>query len=65
MKMRRLSYGDIAELQYKFEEQCKQQGVVWTDDEVRDECLFDFIGQYGNWIDEPKVRLLGYGYEIV
>jgi len=57
-----ISYGEIIKLETMFNEQCDSNGVVWTDDEVRDEALSQFICDYENGVEEPQVLLCGYGY---
>ena len=58
-----ISYGEITTLEAEFNKQCVEQKIRWTDDEVRQEALVQFINDYENGDDDPKVTLLGYGYE--
>jgi len=60
-----LSYGELVALEQSFNRQCISQHIRWTDDEVRQEALIQFINDYEEGGDdtEPQVLLLGYGYE--
>lgn len=57
------SYGELAVLEQEFDRQCKKLGVRWVNEEVRLECLNDFINQYEEGNNDPEVMLCGYGYE--
>lgn len=59
-----ISYGELSELEKDFEKQCDELGIEWVDDDVRTECLTDFISQYENG-NCPIVMLCGYGYKEV
>lgn len=59
-----LSFGEILALQDEFESQCTAMGVVWTDKEVEGEALNQFISDYEDGNEDPKVMLCGYGYKI-
>ena len=63
MERKGLSYGELTVLEDEFNVACAAEGIVWTDADVRSECLQDFISQYEEGEDFPSVRLLGYGYE--
>lgn len=54
---RNISYGEIAELQNMFEEEEARLGIVFTDEEVREESMLDFIGQYIDGIDCPEIHV--------
>ena len=43
---RDVSYGELAALQDLFYEQVEEQGIVFPDEEIEQECLFDFQQQY-------------------
>ena len=57
------SYGELAMLTDMFEQQCTDNGVVWTDLEVKVEAYLDFCSQWIEGDDNPEVLLCGYGYE--
>lgn len=54
---RNISYGEMVELQNKFEEEEARLGIVFTDEEIREEAMFDFIGQYIDGIDCPEIHV--------
>lgn len=60
-----ISYGELVALEQSFNRQCIQQHIKWTDNEACQEALFQFIIDYENSGEdkEPKLMLLGYGYE--
>lgn len=60
-----ISYKEIVSLNNEFDRQCDAMGVRWKEWETMEECLSDFISQYENCDLNPKVRLCGYGYEII
>lgn len=55
MGQRNVSYGELAMLEDRFDQ--ITANVNFPDDEIRNECLFDYISQFINGI-EPQVRLL-------
>jgi len=56
MEQRSISWGELNELQVLFDEQVISQGIIFPDDEIRDEALFDFVDQYINGCDYPEVN---------
>ena len=60
-----ICYEEIAMLEQEFERQCKRLGITWLDEEVRNESLNDFIGQYEDGEKDPQVLLNGYGYCVL
>lgn len=62
--MEGISYGELSELSDLFEGRCEQLGIIWTDLDVRDEAYLDFCSQWEDGIEEPELRLCGYGYEF-
>lgn len=59
-----LSYSELVSIENDFEVRCKEMGVKWLDNEVRQEALMDFCQQYIDGVDEPEVLLCDYGYEL-
>lgn len=53
---RNVSYGELAVLEEMFDEQTA--GHVFEDDDIKDQCKFDFIDQYIHGNDNPEVRYL-------
>lgn len=60
-----ISYGEIAELTNVFDEQCKELGIVWIDEEVEEQAFGQFVSDYENGDENPQVLLCGYGYESI
>lgn len=60
--MLNLSYGEIAALEFEFNNQCKKMGIRWVDEDVKMEALNQFIADYEDGDADPQVMLLGYGY---
>ena len=56
--MRDISYAELAWLGNEFDKQVEEQGVVFHDDEYREEALMDFVRQYEEGDDNPKLQLL-------
>lgn len=59
-----VSYSEIFALESEFDRQCQEKKIVWTDEDVRQEALSQFISDYENG-EEPQVLLCGYGYKIM
>lgn len=59
---RQASYGELVDLEERFDRQCNEMGITWTDDEIRNEAYLDFCSQYEDGNDNPEVNLCGYGY---
>lgn len=57
-----ISYGEIAALEEEFNKQCLTKHIDWTDEEVRQEALNQFISDYEDGDEDPQVLLNGYGY---
>ena len=55
-EQRDVSYGELAELNNKFNEQIKEFNIGFDCDEEREEALFDFIQQYINGNDDPQIH---------
>ena len=58
-EQRNVSYGELAELNNKFNEQIKEFNIGFECEEERQEALFDFIQQYINGNDDPKIAYEG------
>jgi hypothetical protein len=56
MSQRNVSYGEIIALENEFDAQA--DGIEFESDEARDECLSDFIQQYIDVNDNPKIRTI-------
>ena len=57
-EQRNISYGELAELERMFNEQVAARGVVFEDENDRNEALFDFYQQYIDGDDKPQLRIL-------
>ena len=55
---RSISYGELAELECMFDEQVLAMGIKFDDDEMETQCKDDFICQYRNGDDDPKINLM-------
>ena len=55
---RDISYGELAKLEAAFQSQVTNRGIYFLDSDYRDECLNDFILQYQEGNDKPRIRLL-------
>lgn len=60
-----MTFLELAILQEHFDEMCDNIGIVWTDEDVKSEALNQFIVDYEEGIENPEVRLCGYGYVTV
>jgi len=58
-EQRNISYGELAELENMFNEQIKEFNIGFECEEERQEALFDFIQQYINGNDDPKIAYEG------
>ena len=58
-EQRDVSYGELAELSNMFNEQIKEFNIGFECEEERQEALFDFIQQYINGNDDPKIAYEG------
>lgn len=54
---REISYTQLHLLQEMFYQQAKEQSIVFPDDEQETLCLDDFIEQYVQGNDYPKIRI--------
>lgn len=54
---REITYAQLHLLQEMFVRQVKEQNVVFLDDEQEELCLDDFIEQYVQGDDNPKIRI--------
>ena len=61
-KQQDVSYGELAALEVEFNNQCRDKHIEWTDEEVRQEALNQFIIDYQEGDEDPQVLLNGYGY---
>jgi len=57
---RNVSYGELAELENLFEEQIKERGIEFTNDEQMEEARFDFIQQFIDGNDNPVIHIINY-----
>lgn len=55
-EQRDVSYGELAELNNKFNEQIKEFNIGFECKEERQEALFDFTQQYINGNDDPQIH---------
>lgn len=57
-KQRDVSYGELFALDQEFEKQLAESGYVFSDEETKEECRFDFVQQYIDGDDDPQIRIL-------
>ena len=55
MEQRSVSYGELIELDVMFDEQAKN--VDFPDEEIKEQARMDFIYQYINGCDDPKLLI--------
>lgn len=55
---RSVSYGELADLNAMFDEQVLAMGIQFEDSDMESQCRIDFVDQYINGDDEPKVNLM-------
>lgn len=58
MEQRDVSYGELAALDEEFDRQVNERGITFPDEEVEQECLFDFVQQYIDGNDNPEIQVL-------
>jgi hypothetical protein len=56
MRNESISIGEIIELSKMFDEQTK--GHTFEDNEIKNECFYDFVEQYINGSMNPQIRLV-------
>ena len=54
---REITYSQLHLLQEVFEQQVKEQNIVFYDEEQEELCFDDFIEQYVQGDDNPKIRI--------
>ena len=54
---REITYKQLHLLQEMFEQQVKEQNMVFPDEEQEEHCLDDFIEQYVQGNDNPQIRI--------
>ena len=55
---RSVSYGELAALDAMFDEQVLAMGIQFEDSDMESQCRYNFVDQYINGDDEPKVNLM-------
>ena len=55
---RSVSYGELADLDAMFDEQVLAMGIQFEDSDMESQCRNDFVDQYINGDDEPKINLM-------
>ena len=55
---RSVSSGELADLNAMFDEQVLAMGNQFEDSDMESQCRYDFVDQYINGDDEPKVNLM-------
>ena len=55
-EQRDISYGELSALSDEFETQLDEHGVIFDDEEDRDEAFFDFVQQYIDGDDDPQIN---------
>ena len=58
-----ISYGEIVALKQEFDKQCEEMKIEWVSDEVKQQAFDEFVSDYEDGNEEPKVMFCGYGYE--
>lgn len=56
-EQRSVSYQELSELEEMFNKQVKEKNIKFDDNEQCSEALFDFIDQYINGNDNPKIDI--------
>ena len=56
-EQRDVSYGELVALQELFYRQVEEQGIQFPDEEIEQECLFDFQQQYIDGNDDPIINI--------
>ena len=57
-EQRDVSYGELVALQELFYQQVEERGIQFPDEEIEQECLFDFQQQYIDGNDDPVINVL-------
>lgn len=52
-----ITYTQLHLLQEMFEQQVKEQNIVFSDEEQEELCFDDFLEQYAQGDDNPKIRI--------
>lgn len=55
-EQRSISYGELAELQSLFDKQVGEFNIGFECEEEQQEALFDFVQQYINGNDDPRIE---------
>ena len=58
IEQRDVSYGELAVLDEMFEDQLAESGYVFSDEETKEECRFDFVQQYIDGNNNPVIRII-------
>ena len=56
-EQRNISYAELVALQNLFYEQVERDGIIFPNEEIEQECLFDFQQQYIDGDDEPQINV--------